>query len=124
MRAARARQIQVSQPAKKALLLVWKGGRADTRLPSPEAGKRQLDRAYHTHRPVQGSNAHDSRAFIQVRIGTRQATALVDLGSVRSCVDVFVIKCFFFKTYFLFKIMTYFCDYFDIYLQDVFENYK
>ena len=81
MRAARTREVQVPQPTKEALLLMWKGERADTRLPLPEAGKRQEDRAHHTYRPVQGNNAHDLRAFIQVRIGTRQGTALVDPNS-------------------------------------------
>ena len=75
------------QPTKKALLVVRKGGRTNARLPLPKAGKRQEDRAHHTHRPVQRINARDPRAFIQVQIVARRATALIDPGSVRSYLD-------------------------------------
>ena len=87
MRAARAQQIQMPQSAKKALLMVRKGEHTNARLPLPKAGKRQEDRAHHAHRPVQRNNARDPRAFIQVRIGARRVTALIDPGSVRSYLD-------------------------------------
>ena len=76
--------MQMPQPAEKALLVVRKEGRTDARLLLPEIGKRQEDRAHLIHRPVQESNVNIPRAFIQVRIGTPRATALVDPGSVRS----------------------------------------
>ena len=78
---------QLPQSTQTVLLLVRQGGHPDPRVPVPEVGKRQADRADQTCSPVRQTGSTDLRPFIKIKIGHQWKTALIDPGSVRSYLD-------------------------------------